>query len=192
MPSQTFKNLDEKKKQKLLDSAMVEFSNHIYSEVSLNQIIINAGISRGSFYMYFSDKDDLFEYLVQINKIKLHDSTKEILIKNNGDLYNSFSELYDTLVEYIVKNNYQGMFRNVFIYFDSHKEHFQKPGYPLFISVKDFINTDNLKEDELEFIFIMLLHHIFMSITFCINNDCLDDKEHFLKKLHILCYGIYK
>ena len=192
MPSQTFMNLDSDKKKKLIDAAMMEFSNHEYPEVSINQIIMNAGIPRGSFYMYFKDKDELFEYLVEINKAKLHEETKKIFIKNNGDLYNSFMEIYDAMVDYVIKYNYQGMFKNIFIYFDAHKKHFHKPGYHLYESVRDLINTDNLKEEELEFIFIMLLHHLFMTITYCINNDCLTDKEQFERKLNILCYGIYK
>ena len=192
MPSQTFLNLDEAKQQKLVDSAMKEFSNNTYNEVSINQIIMNAGISRGSFYMYFKDKDELFEYLIRIQKERLNFAVKNCFTKNNGDLYKSFESLYDEIVCFVIKHNYQGMFKNIFIYFDIHKNHFHKPGYPLFIQVKDLINTDNLKDEELEFIFIMLLHHLFMTITYCINNDCLDDKNHFLRKLNILCYGIYK
>ena len=192
MPSQTFLNLDVNKQKKLIDAAMIEFSNHEYPEVSINQIIMNAGISRGSFYMYFKDKDELFEYLIQINKMKLHELTKKVFIRNDGELYNSFLELYDSIVDYVVSHNYQGMFKNIFIYFDSHKKHFHKPGFFLFMSVKGLIKTDNLRDEELEFSFVMLLHHLFMKVTYCINNDCLDDKEQFIRKLNILCYGIYK
>lgn len=192
MPSQTFLNLDKEKQKKLLDAAMKEFSQHTYPEVSINQIIMNAGIPRGSFYMYFKDKDELFEYLIELNKMKLHEAAKESFIKNRGDLYNSFLDLYDFIVDYVVKDNYEGMFKNVFVYFDTHKEHFHKPGGVLFELVKDLIDTTNLRDGELELIFIMLLQHMFMSVTYCINNNCLDNKEHFRKKLHILCYGVYK
>ena len=83
-------------------------------------------------------------------------------------------------------------FKNIFIYFDTHKKHFDRPGYPLYLSVRELIKTDSLRSDDLEFCFIMLLHHTFMTLTYCINNNCLDDKEQFIKKLNILCYGIYK
>jgi len=45
MPSQTFLNLDSSKQNKLLDAAMYEFKNVRYTEVSVNQIIQNVGIS---------------------------------------------------------------------------------------------------------------------------------------------------
>lgn len=192
MPSQTFLNLDKSKQKKFIDAAILEFSNNIYNDVSINRIIMNAGISRGSFYMYFKDKEELFEYLLHINKTLLDEEVRNCFIKCDGDLYNSFNMLYDRIVDFIIDNDYYGMFKNVFIYFDMHKKHFHKPGYPLFLKVKSFIKIDNLKDEELEFIFIMLLHHLFMSVTYCINNDCLEDKNHFKRKLDILCYGIYK
>ena len=122
--------------------------------------------------MYFKDKDDLFEYLIEVEKVKLHDAIKDILIKNNGDLYNTFSELYDVISRYIVLSDYKMMFKNVFIYFGMHKSHFEKPGSILYENVKDLINKKNINEEELEFIFIMLVHNLFMGITYGINNDC--------------------
>lgn len=192
MPSQTFFNLDKNKQKKLLDVAMEEFSNYSYNEVSINQIIMKAGIPRGSFYMYFKDKDDLFEYLFLTNRENFCNLTRKCFIKNKGDLYKSFIDLYDEIVYYVVKHNYGRIFKNTFIFFNMHKSNFEKPGYPIYLEVKDLIDYDKLKEEQVEFVFIMLFHHLFMTITYCINNDCLNDKNYFIKKLQILCYGIYK
>ncbi len=65
MPSNTFLNLPEDKQTRLMDAASWEFSAKPFNEVSINKIIQDAGIPRGSFYMYFQDKEDLFRYLVQ-------------------------------------------------------------------------------------------------------------------------------
>ena len=192
MPSQTFFNLDQEKQKKLRAVAMEEFSNNTYNDVSINQIIQKAGIPRGSFYMYFKDKDDLFEYLLMINKEKLLKVFRECFKRKDGDLYKGFIDLYENIVAYVVQHNYGGMFKNAFIFFDMHKSNFTKPGYPVYLEVKDLINTENLKGEELEFVFIMLFHHLFMTITYCINNDCLDNNDYFIRRLQILCYGIYK
>ena len=64
MPSATFLNLAQEKQEKLLEAATREFSSRPYNEASINQIIKDAGIPRGSFYMYFQDKEDLFRYLM--------------------------------------------------------------------------------------------------------------------------------
>ena len=65
MPSNTFLNLNKEKRDKIIEVSLKEFSSVPYPEVSINQIIMNAGIPRGSFYMYFESKEDLFEYLME-------------------------------------------------------------------------------------------------------------------------------
>ncbi len=65
MPSSTFLNLPAEKQEKLLEAATREFSHRPFNEASINQIIKEAGIPRGSFYMYFQDKEDLFRYLLK-------------------------------------------------------------------------------------------------------------------------------
>ena len=65
MSSSTFLNLPAEKQEKLLEAATREFSHKPFNEASINQIIKEAGIPRGSFYMYFQDKEDLFRYLLK-------------------------------------------------------------------------------------------------------------------------------
>lgn len=64
MPTQRFLNLKESKRKVILDAAVKEFSRVPYSAASINQIIKEAEISRGSFYTYFEDKDDLIRYIL--------------------------------------------------------------------------------------------------------------------------------
>ena len=54
----------EEKRQRLLTAARKEFKRIRFSDVSINRIILNACIPRGSFYQYFEDKEDLFRYLM--------------------------------------------------------------------------------------------------------------------------------
>jgi TetR/AcrR family transcriptional regulator len=59
VPTETYLNLSPAKRQR-------------FSDASINQIIKAAGISRGSFYQYFVDKEDLYLYmLTEIGKEKL-------------------------------------------------------------------------------------------------------------------------
>ncbi len=193
MPSQTFLNLDKEKQKKLLDIAMKEFSKYSYPAVSINQIIQNAGISRGSFYMYFKDKDDLFEYLVEMNQNNLNQKTKEIIKKNQGDLYTSFIELYDVILKMIFENHYQGILKNFFVFFHLRKEKMEYPGHALYEYIKEDINIKKIASKDLEFVFNMFTHTLFLSIAEAIKtNHPLDVKEQYLRKLDIICYGIYK
>lgn len=71
MPKSTFYNLSDEKKGRIFDAIVQEFSTRRFSEASINQIIKNAGIPKGSFYQYFTDKEDLYLYVTsEISKEK--------------------------------------------------------------------------------------------------------------------------
>ncbi len=60
MPKETFNNLPIEKQNVIFNACIKEFSTYPFSQASINQIIKNAGISRGSFYQYFEDKWDAY------------------------------------------------------------------------------------------------------------------------------------
>ncbi len=68
MPKQTFYNLDNTKQQRIIKASLDEFSQKIYEQVNLSDIIKKSDIPRGSFYQYFEDKKDLYFYLIEIIK----------------------------------------------------------------------------------------------------------------------------
>lgn len=63
MPKDTFFNLAEEKRQKIIRAAINLFAALHYSNVTINGIVREAGIPKGSFYQYFENKDDLYIYL---------------------------------------------------------------------------------------------------------------------------------
>lgn len=72
MPTETFFNLSEAKQKRIFEAAVKEFAARRYSEASINQIVKEAQISRGSFYQYFNGKEDLYLYvLTEIGKEKM-------------------------------------------------------------------------------------------------------------------------
>ena len=67
-----FSLLDEKKQKKVYRAAVEEFSLKGYSNASVNSIVQNAGISKGSLFTYFKTKSSLFDGLasIAIDKVK--------------------------------------------------------------------------------------------------------------------------
>ena len=59
-----FKNLDEESRNRVLETAAVEFAARGFEGTSLNQLLDRLGMSKGSFYYYFDDKEDLFTTVV--------------------------------------------------------------------------------------------------------------------------------
>ncbi len=66
MPKQTFFNLPEEKREKIVSAAVDEFAEYGFEAASINRIVANSGIAKGSFYQYFEDKQDVFMYLLSV------------------------------------------------------------------------------------------------------------------------------
>ncbi len=193
MPSSTFFNLEKEKQTKLISNSLKEFANKKYHEVSINKIIANSNIPRGSFYMYFKDKEDLFEYLIELNTKEINKIIKNLLIANNGDLYHTFKMLFEEITKKYYKEEAIGIFKNIFIFKSLRNKPVENPHHDLFLDIKDNINTTNLKNVSLEFIFTMLMHSLFLSIEeFSLTKNYDKTKIKYFQKLDILCYGIYK
>ncbi|WP_267201956.1 TetR/AcrR family transcriptional regulator [Limosilactobacillus kribbianus] len=72
MPSQTFINLKDAKKQRVRTALLNEFSQHSLATAEVARIIKNAQISRGAFYKYFADLTDAYLYLLQEVLVAIH------------------------------------------------------------------------------------------------------------------------
>jgi len=53
------------RKNELIEAALDEFTTKSYENASLNKIIKNAGISKGTFYYHFQDKQALYTFLLE-------------------------------------------------------------------------------------------------------------------------------
>ena len=95
MPSDTFFRLPEEKRHRLMDAAWEEFTSVRFSDASINRIIRTANIPRGSFYQYFTDKDDLFSYLVRPLQQHFFDLARDEVVKAAGDLSRAPLAIYD-------------------------------------------------------------------------------------------------
>ncbi|HEX6270380.1 MAG TPA: TetR/AcrR family transcriptional regulator [Anaerolineales bacterium] len=66
MPKQTFFNLPEEKRETIISAAVDEFAQYGLENASTNRIVENSRISKGSFYQYFADKQDVFMHLLSV------------------------------------------------------------------------------------------------------------------------------
>jgi AcrR family transcriptional regulator len=60
MPRPRFNRLSASKRERILNAAAKEFAARGFDGASLNQILDEAGISKGAAYYYFDDKADLY------------------------------------------------------------------------------------------------------------------------------------
>lgn len=101
MPTSTFFRLPEEKRRRLLRCAMAEFAARPYGETPLSGIIQAAGIPRGSFYQYFADKTDLFQYVLRQLGSQMDALLVESLESCGGDLFQLPLVLFDRAAAYL-------------------------------------------------------------------------------------------
>ncbi|MEM5767588.1 MAG: TetR/AcrR family transcriptional regulator [Bacillota bacterium] len=58
-----FENLDEQKKERILNAAIAEFAHKKYEDASTNNIVTAAQIGKGMLFHYFGNKKNLYLYL---------------------------------------------------------------------------------------------------------------------------------
>lgn len=97
MCTETFLRLPEEKRGRFLEAAWEEFTRVKFADASINQIVRHAGIPRGSFYQYFTDKEDLFFYLLGDIQSQVVRVFGDLLRKNAGDLFQLQMALYDDI-----------------------------------------------------------------------------------------------
>ena len=110
MATKTFLKLPQEKRERILEAAWAEFETVSFAEASINRIIRRAGISRGSFYQYFTDKEDLFIYLM--DEVHTPDSSRYFYAEGyeerlaKGEHQRQLSKEF--VREWLMANGFQG------------------------------------------------------------------------------------
>ncbi len=199
MPTESFYKLDSGKRQKIVDAMKKEFSRVPFHEASVNRIVENAGISKGSFWVYFKSKEEAIEYLIESHLEKERKKSKEIFLKNKGDLFQSYLQIFDYLAKCKVNRVEKDLMANVFKNLIANDEKClqKEPGEYLIKETKNIVDITNLDIiDDDDLIDFMKLLNYAMRINLL---DVMTKKvtlEHarnrFLRELEILKKGISK
>lgn len=64
MPTTLFDALDREKKSKIIRVGVSEFAQYGYINSSTNRIVKNSGISKGSLFQYFKNKEEFYLYIL--------------------------------------------------------------------------------------------------------------------------------
>lgn len=113
MPTKRFLKLKEEKQHVILAAAIHEFSSVPYSSASINQIIKEADISRGSFYTYFEDKDDLMQYILRGFREKCQARVLRAVEETQGDPFQAVICLLERVMEKGIGGLGYRMYRNM-------------------------------------------------------------------------------
>ena len=118
MPSERFHRLSKEKQNLIWKASMKEFIAVPYEKVSINKIIRDAGISRGSFYTYFEDKRDVLSFLLEDTTRKWREFCLEELDKTYGDVFSLMESMMDHALRFCKNNDMFRLHKNLIMYPD--------------------------------------------------------------------------
>ena len=102
------KNIDPEKRDRIINAAIEEFASFPYEKASTNNIVKNAGISKGLLFHYFSSKKELYEVLIRFVIHTLRDAIVEKINWEETDLFERLKQ--GTIVKLEVSRVYPHMF----------------------------------------------------------------------------------
>lgn len=114
MPTDTFYRLPEEKQLRLKNAIIEELSRVPFTEISINRIVQTAGIARGSYYQYFTAKEDMLSYILHEYKSCLRSAVEECHEKIGNDLSQLVKTIFLTAVNYATAEETSVVFRNIF------------------------------------------------------------------------------
>ena len=130
MPSERFLNLPQEKRDKISLAAMNEFCREPLESVSINRIIREAGISRGSFYTYFEDKQDVLSFLGEELHKRNDETMKECLNRQGGDFFAAVDDFMERSLQFMREKDLFQLHKTVAINTNVNPFHILEKGGP--------------------------------------------------------------
>ncbi len=202
MPTNTFFNLPAEKKHKILKAANKEFARVPLEQASIKNIVEDAEIARGSFYQYFENKQDLFDYIMTSKTGDMEKNLMEMIENENGNIINIFINMYDHLIEVgkIRRNN--KLFRQIFENIktsdnlmltrkEEMNKKLEKTLQDLYSKNKDILNIKDEEEFKLviEILTAITRRRIVASLKY---KNSAEARKDFLKEIEYIKRGILK
>ena len=93
--------MKDNKKNEIREIALDLFRNHTYDSISVNRIAKEAGISKNTFYYYFSSKEEL---ILEVFKPELlFDDAVMIKLSSLTKVENQIRVIYQSAIQYFVR-----------------------------------------------------------------------------------------
>ncbi|MCT4688296.1 TetR/AcrR family transcriptional regulator [Vallitalea sp.] len=105
---EAFNKIKKEKQDKIINSAMEEFSKYGYEKASTNNIVSNASISKGLLFHYFSNKQGLFNFLINYSFEVMIKEINEKVNWEEMDIFERLKEIF--MIKMKVSRKYPRLF----------------------------------------------------------------------------------
>ncbi|MEJ6400108.1 TetR/AcrR family transcriptional regulator [Nicoliella lavandulae] len=111
MPTKTFTNLNQTKQDAVFNALLNEFSQYKLSEAQVARIIKDCDIARGSFYKYFGDITDSYNYTLKRVLDKVHFDVFTMIKHETNNTLDSFYQATANFIDEINHSKYREFYR---------------------------------------------------------------------------------
>ena len=203
MIKRTFYNLPTEKREKIIDVTRREFRKGNKQKITINSVIKNAGISRGSFYQYFDDKLDLVEVLIRSFIDKSIDDVRRAIVSSDGDIFYTFECMYDVIIRFSEDEKQKRVLKNLISNVRANNNLVSDYIIKRYKGIDSLINiTDEFSRKGFRFKSdedMILLQQILTSVLknaiynyYVFDADAEETKKRYLRKLYIIKQGVMK
>lgn len=150
MPSETFFRLSASKQERIMDAIKEEIAKAPFENFSIGNVIKNCNISRGSFYQYFNNKEDIYMYLIYGYQKQFFTHMKETLQSNGGNFFDMLEKTFRFAVRMLCYKDSKAFRHNLFCNMRLYEMLWQKVDYAEdslrnVEQLRQYINIDLLK-----------------------------------------------
>ena len=191
-----FYNLKEKKKKNVLEAISVCLKSKSYDDLSVNDIVVAADISRGSFYNYFNDKSDAVGTYIESRIREYFELYTNAIIDSNYSLIEGTRKIYGEIKDILKNEIYVLKMKNLkffmeFVIQSIHSDKFENDINSIVdwlmkntIEGKDALNTFTKMANVLDILIMIVLSTVFNSIVF--KSSYFDKYDDFNYKLDLI------
>lgn len=194
MPKETFFNLPEEKREKIISVLRKQYESKPFLEVSVKEIVEELGIARGSFYQYFSNLEESYFMILEKETVDMHSLFIKCLMKNDFHLLKAL-DCYDSAIsKAIFHGNAYEIYKNRYLHWNEKLE----KGWKTYQKKKDILDetrTDSIKNSphfvEKEVIHFMkaIIHDLIRRI-FTENWSETEFSEHYKQHISYIKKGV--
>ncbi len=113
MPKPTFSIISDEKRNRIYDAAAQEFAREGFEKANIKSISDRAGISKGSLYDYFENKEDLYLAVCTHGIAKSRENIDSI-IDDRKDFFTQIHDIFSRGIDFIIAHpHYAQLYVNI-------------------------------------------------------------------------------
>jgi AcrR family transcriptional regulator len=102
--TETRRSRKAERPQEIIEAAFLEFSKNGYAVTTLDQVAERAGVTKGTIYVYFENKEHLFISMVHEAVKATMDTVEDMFERHDGSTANLLREQFSFIYDHIVQD----------------------------------------------------------------------------------------